>query len=211
MDGVHDLGGLDGFGAVDAPPSEPAFHEEWERRALRAMLAVNIGLGTSGGRFRHSIERMDPAHYLSSSYYEHWLTGVSTLLVEAGKTSRSDLDKRAGGHFPLSRPDRGDQPDASEADRLEPQFAPGDVVRVREWHPRGHTRAPRYVQGKRGVIERLDGSFSVPDFEAHSAARVLDPTYSVRFSAVELWGEGAEPGVSVNVDLWERYLEGDGA
>ena len=209
MDGVHDLGGLDGFGAVDAPPSEPVFHEEWERRALRAMLAVNIGLGISGGRFRHSIERMDPAHYLSSSYYEHWLTGVSTLLVEAGKTSQADLDERAGGHFPLSGPDRGDQPDPSESERLEPRFGPGDVVRVRAWHPRGHTRTPRYVQGKRGTVERVDGSFNFPDFEAHSDARIPDPTYSVRFSAVELWGEGAEPGASVNVDLWERYLEGD--
>jgi hypothetical protein len=36
---------------------------------------------------------------------------------------------------------------------------------------------------------------------------VLDPTYSVRFTAAELWGEGASADESVNVDLWERYLE----
>ncbi len=208
MDGVHDLGGLEGFGAVYAPPTEPVFAADWERRALRAMLATNIALGVSGGQFRHSIERMQPAHYLSSSYYEHWLTGVSTLLVEAGKTSQADLDERAGGHFPLSGPDRGEAPHASESDRVDPRFAPGDAVRVRAWHPRGHTRAPRYVQGKRGVVERLDGPANIPDFEAHAGGRtILDPTYSVRFSAAELWGEGAEPGASVNVDLWERYLE----
>ena len=209
MDGVHDLGGLDGFGAVNATPSEPVFSEGWERRAVRAMLATNIGLRVSGGQFRHSIERMDPAHYLSSSYYEHWLTGISTLLVEAGKTSQSDLDRRAGGRFPLSRADRGRPPEAGEPDRVDARFAPGDAVRVRAWHPQGHTRAPRYVQGKRGVIDRLDGPANFPDFEAHVGGAVLDPTYSVRFSCEELWGEGAERGASVNVDLWERYLEVD--
>src|SRR6187200_2068745 len=96
MDGVHDLGGLDGFGPVTAPPSEPVFAEDWERRALRVMMATIIGLDPGGARFRHSIERMDPGHYLTSSYYEHWLTGVSTLLVEAGKTSSEELDRRAG-------------------------------------------------------------------------------------------------------------------
>ena len=209
MDGVHDLGGLDGFGSVDAPPTEPVFAADWERQAVRVMLAVNIGLGVSGGQFRHSIERMEPAHYLSSSYYEHWLTGVSTLLVEAGKTSQADLDQRAGGRFPLSRPDRGEPPDPAETDHVDARFAPGDAVRVREWHPRGHTRAPRYVQGKRGVVERLDGPANVPDFEAHGGGKVLDPTYSVRFTAAELWGDGAEVAASVNVDLWERYLEAD--
>ena len=107
MDGVHDLGGLDGFGPVTAPPSEPVFAEDWERRALRVMMATIIGLDPGGARFRHSIERMDPGHYLTSSYYEHWLTGMSTLLVEAGKTSSEELDRRCRGRFPLSRADRG--------------------------------------------------------------------------------------------------------
>ena len=72
MDGVHDVGGLEGFGPVDAPPSEPVFAEEWERGAFRVAMAALGGLQSPGGRFRHSIERMDPAHYLASSYYEHW-------------------------------------------------------------------------------------------------------------------------------------------
>src|SRR5690348_17193949 len=107
MDGVHDLGGLDGFGIVDVPPDEAVFGQDWERRALRAMMATVIALDAGGARFRHSIERMAPEHYLGSSYYEHWLTGISTLLVEAGIVTAEELDRRAGGHFPLSRPDRG--------------------------------------------------------------------------------------------------------
>jgi nitrile hydratase len=187
MDGVHD----------------------WERRAFRMNLAVLMALSPSGGGFRHSIERMDPAHYLSSSYYEHWVTGLSTLVVEAGMTTNDDLDQRAGGHFPLSRPDRGTLPDEPVPVSTAPRFGIGDRVRVRAWHPPGHTRAPRYVQGKRGVVTRLDGAFSVPDIEAHGGGVVLDPTYSVRFTSRELWGEGGSETEAVNVDLWERYLEED--
>jgi nitrile hydratase len=207
VDGIHDLGGLDGFGPVEHTPDEPVFAEDWERRTMRAMVAISGALEAGGGKFRHSIERMDPAHYLNSSYYEHWLTGVSSLLVEAGILTSDELDRRAGGHFPLSRPDRGTSPTGAEDDRTEPRFSVGDYVRVREWHPAGHTRAPRYVQGKRGVVVRVDEPANLPDVEAHSRRRVLDPTYSVRFTARELWGEGGADDVSVSVDLWEHYLE----
>jgi len=209
VDGIHDLGGVQGFGAVDHTPAEPVFAEDWERGAMRVTFAVTMIASGGTPAFRHSIERMDPAHYLSSSYYEHWLTGVATLLVDRGLTSRGDLDERAGGHFPIGRPDRGRAPDQPEPDRTAPRFRVGDRVRVREWHPLGHTRAPRYVQGKRGVVTRLDGAENVPDFEAHGGGKVLDPVYSVRFEPSELWGEGGEDGATVNVDLWERYLEAD--
>jgi len=208
MDGVHDLGGLDGFGPVEHPPSEPFFAEDWERRAFRLTLAVNGALRVPGGRFRHSIERMDPAHYLGSSYYEHWLTSAATLAVESGKVTHEELEERAGGRFPISRPDRGTPPE-DRTERIEPRFAVGDRVRVREWHPAGHTRAPRYVQGKRGVVVRVDGAFNVPDIEAHGGGFVRDPTYSVRFTSQELWGDGGASGETMHVDLWERYLEED--
>ena len=206
VDGVHDLGGIDGFGPVDHSPDEPFFAEPWERRAFRLAIGSMSGLGASGGSFRHSIERMDPAHYLSSSYYEHWFTSAATLAVEAGVVTHEELERRAGGRFPISRPDRGAAA-TGEADRTEPRFAVGDRVRVREWHPLGHTRAPRYVQGKRGEVVRVDDAYNVPDLEAHGGGKVLDPTYSVRFTSRELWGEGGTDGESIHVDLWERYLE----
>jgi len=209
MDGVHDLGGVAGLGSVDIEADEPVFHDDWERRVFRVNTAVSIAGLVTGGSFRHSIERMDPGHYLTSSYYEHWLTGVATILVERGLVTPEELERRAGGRFPLSRPDRGRAPDAEGTDRTEPRFAVGDWVRVREWHPAGHTRAPRYVQGKRGRVVRRDGAFSVPDVEAHSAGKRLEPTYSVQFTAPELWGEGGATGEVVHVDLWEGYLEED--
>lgn len=209
MGGVHDLGGVEGFGEVEVEADEPTFHEDWERRVFRLNAAAGqAGFVKSGGAFRHSIERMDPAHYLASSYYEHWLTGIATLAVEQGVVTRAELDERAGGWFPLSGPDRGVAPEAGAEDRTAPRFAIGDTVRVRAWHPPGHTRAPGYVQGKRGVVVRQDGAHSVPDVEAHSDRRQLEPTYSVRFTAEELWGDAGAPGDVVQVDLWERYLDG---
>ncbi|HEY5165947.1 MAG TPA: nitrile hydratase subunit beta [Acidimicrobiia bacterium] len=210
MDGVHDLGGIAGFGAVEIEADEPMFHQDWERRVFRLTTAANMtGTVSSGGAFRHSIERMEPAHYLNSGYYEHWLTGIATLVVERGLVTRAELDELAGGRFPLSRVDRGIAPDLGADDQTVPRFEIGREVRVRAWHPAGHTRAPRYVQGKRGVVVRHDGAFSVPDVEAHSDRRRLEPTYSVRFTAGELWGEGGAPGEVVHVDLWESYLEDD--
>ena len=210
MDGVRDLGGMEGFGPVDHSPDEPYFTADWERRAFRLTIGTIGGVGANGGMFRHSIERMDPAHYLSSSYYEHWLTAAATLAVEAGAVTIDELEQRAGGGFPIARPDRGTAP-LDRDGRTEPRFAVGDRVRVREWHPRGHTRAPRYVQGKRGEVVRVDGAFNVPDIEAHGGGFVLDPTYSVRFTSRELWGDGGSESECVHVDLWERYLEQESA
>jgi nitrile hydratase len=204
VDGVHDLGGLDGFGRVDHTSSEPLFHEGWERRVFRVVVGTLDVFG--GSRFRHSIERMEPAHYLSSPYYEHWLTGVATLAVEAGVTTADELEQRAGGRFPLSAPDRGVLPD-DLTPRTGPRYAVGDEVRVREWHPPGHTRAPRYVQGKHGTIGRFDGAHNIDDISAHHDGTVADPLYSVRFTSRELWGEAGTDGVVVHVDLFERYLQ----
>ncbi len=103
VDGVHDLGGMSGFGPVVVEPDEPVFHAPWEARVfgLAGLVIMATGLGTPS--FRHSIERMHPEHYLTSTYYEHWLTGLATVAVEAGVIDGDELDASAGG-FPLSRP-----------------------------------------------------------------------------------------------------------
>ena len=208
MDGIHDLGGMDGFGPVEVEPDEPVFHTDWERHACGVTFGSFVMGVSNGGQFRHSIERMDPAHYLSSSYYEHWLTGTATRLVETGKVTLDELELRAGGRFPLSRPVRADDVERGEAGApiAAPRFAIGDRVRVRNEHPHGHTRCPDYVRGKVGTVVRLDGSYSVPDVEAHGDQRVEEPTYSVRFDANELWGDG-QHSTAVHIDWWDRYLE----
>ena len=203
MDGVHDLGGLEDFGSVEVEPDEPVFHAEWERRAA-AMKMVLWFAGTTNGRGRYCTERMDPAWYLVSPYYEHWLTATATELLEAGVITQQQLDERLGSPFAVARPDRAEwlSDPGPSSDRH--RYAMGDEVRVRDFHPLGHTRAPLYVRGKRGRVVRLDGVFSLPDVQVHCDERRREPTYSVRFEASELWGA---PGDPVHVDLWESYLE----
>ena len=94
MNGIHDLGGMHGLGPIRPGPDEPVFHEDWERRMFGLMIATFGGGQFNVDEFRHAIERMDPAHYLESSYYEHWLTAVETLLVEKGVLTEDELAAR---------------------------------------------------------------------------------------------------------------------
>src|SRR5437764_852850 len=87
---------------VRAQLTEPGFHEPWERRAAVVTFGVFLTGTSNGGQFRHSIERMDPSHYLGSSYYEHWATGIATRMVELGLVTVDELEARAGGTFLLS-------------------------------------------------------------------------------------------------------------
>jgi nitrile hydratase subunit beta len=207
MDGIHDLGGMGGFGPVEIERDEPKFHEPWEARAFALN---NLGIVRIAAynvhEYRHAVERMDPAHYLAASYYERWFTGVASLLVEKGIVTRAELEHRAGGPFPLSHPPS----EVSAAPAPEPgapRFTAGDWLRVKDRHPRGHTRAPRYVRGRRGQVLRVSRRFELPDLAGHALPAPQEPTYHVEFAARELWGDGAEPRESVIVDLWESYLE----
>ena len=166
VDGIHDLGGVQGFGPVDIETDEQVFHADWERRAYRLTASAMLA-GHLSGRFRHAIERMDPTWYLSSPYYEHWLTATATALVEGGLITQEELDERLGAAYPVARPVRAPRLDDPGPSANTHRYGVGDAVHVREWHPLGHTRAPRYVQGKPGVVVRLDGVFSLPDVEYH--------------------------------------------
>lgn len=209
MDGIHDLGGKLGFGPVEREVDEPVFHEPWEGRVFGIAGSGLGALGLNTPMFRHAIERMDATHYLTSSYYEHWLTAVATLAVERGAVDAAELEARVRGGFPLSRPVAPDPVPASLAGppASEPRFAVGDHVRVRNIHPIGHTRCPDYFRDRTGEVVRVDLDQPVAELEAHQEVRVLEPVYSVRFTSTELWGDGAEDGTSVAVDLSERYLE----
>jgi nitrile hydratase beta subunit len=204
---AHDLGGAKGFGPVEVEREEPVFHAEWERRAFGITGTFMASGAANTSEFRHAIERMDPDWYLDSTYYEHWLTGLATLLVEKGVVSPEDLERTGVESFPLARPAAPDAASVDPAAAGTEPFELGQAIRVREFDAPGHTRCPAYVRGRTGVVVRRDGSYSVPDVEAHTDARPEEPTYSVRFDASELWGDEAEPGATVCVDLWHRYLE----
>jgi len=196
-----------GFTGIDVEPNEPQFHHPWESLAFRLNLAaIGVMRTYNTDEYRHAVERMAPAHYLSASYYERVITAVATLLVEKGAVTHAELEQRADGHFPLAEPAV-----ANEADgRPEPEtahFAIGDRVRVREMYPPGHTRAPRYVRGRTGVVVQVVRPFKYPDAEAHRLPRRREPTYHVEFAARELWGNDAATTDTVIVDLWQTYLQ----
>jgi nitrile hydratase subunit beta len=94
MHGIHDLGGMHGLGPVVEEKNEPVFHENWEKRAFGLFAATFVFAGYTVDEFRHAIEKMDPAHYLESSYYEHWLTAFEELLINHGFVTREELDAR---------------------------------------------------------------------------------------------------------------------
>src|SRR4030081_2152076 len=198
---------MQGFGPVEVEPDEPTFHGAWEARTF----AVAGGALGAGGfntpMFRHAIERMDPGHYLTSSYFEHWLTAVATLLVEAAMISQAALDAPART-LCLSRPATVGPDDVQlGSERETPRFAVGDAVRVRDIHFGGPARCPGYVGVRQGVIVRVEPVVPIPELEAHRNEKVLDPTYGVRFEAAELWSDAAEANAPVHVDLYEQYLE----
>jgi nitrile hydratase len=213
MDGVHDLGGMDGFGAV--AHDEGPFHVSWEKRVFGMGLVAVAAAGINTDAWRHLIERTDPARYLASTYWERWLDALERVFVEKGILTRAELEARS--HDPAPPP-RVEGPAFTDALRrvmstgastlrtgAAPQFVPGDAIVVRRRHPRGHTRCPRYVRGARGVVERCHGCHVLPDAHAHGQGERPEPLYSVRFAAADLWGDGAEG--RVYVDLWESYLE----
>jgi nitrile hydratase beta subunit len=201
VDGIHDLGGREGHGPVALDdPDGPVFAEPWEGRAFGTTMVGLFALRVPTPAFRHAIERMDPAHYLASSYYEHWLTAAATLAVEAGAVTVAELPEG----FPLARPalvSGAAVPDPQPG----PVLAVGDRVRVRDEPFSGHTRCPAYVRGRAGVVVRVGPVGHVPEVEAHRWEKIREQTYTVRFDAADLWpGRG---GHSVAVDLHQHDLE----
>ncbi len=217
MNGIHDMGGMTCFGPIQREENEPIFHSPWERRVF-GMAMMTMGQVDTLDAFRHTTERMDPVHYLSSSYYEHWLAGLETVLVEKGILTKEELatgiarDTSGSTRTPLPPEavlaivQRG-APVNRQTGRLTPRFKPGDRVIARNLNPSGHTRLPRYVRSKQGVIDRVHGTFVYPDTNAHGGGEQPQPVYSVRFDARELWGPAIPTHDSLYIDLWEDYLE----
>ncbi len=216
MNGVHDMGGMDGFGPIEPEADEPLFHADWERRVLALALAMGFSGAWNIDISRHARERIPPAGYLAASYYEKWLLGLETLLVEKGLVSTGEIEagRSAGGTTPETRVIKADEVAQSLAEGgpynrdtdAPARFKSGDRVIVRNIHPAGHTRAPRYVRCKTGLIERHYGAHVYPDSNAHGRGPDPQHLYSVRFSAREVWGEDASARDAIFADLWEPYL-----
>jgi nitrile hydratase subunit beta len=217
MNGVHDMGGMMGFGPVVPEANEPVFHADWEKRSLAMNIAMAPLGGWGGDRSRFARESLPPASYLSMSYYEIWFEGLVSLLLANGFVSESELD--AGRVLQPGKPvaqivrpeDIGPmlakgRPVLRSSD-APARFQEGDRVRAKNMHPIGHTRLPRYVRGHLGTITHVHGAHVFPDSNAAGEGESPQWLYTVNFPTQELWGDDADPTVSISVDAWESYLE----
>jgi len=202
MDGVHDLGGKQGFGPVRCATSKYVFKADWEPRA-NALYSLGVRLGLINmDEYRHAIERMEPRHYLSASYYERSLTGFVTLCVEKGVVTHEELERLAGGRVPLSLPSAKGRSNALPRQ----SFVIGDRVRVKNEFVSGHVRMPGYIRGKTGIVVGISPAYPFPDAAAHNLEARAEPTYDVRFRAEDLWSQAADTA-NVHVGVFESYLE----
>ena len=218
MNGVHDMGGMHGMGAIPDEENEPVFHEPWEGRIYALTRALRAGGGAwnlDAGRYE--IERLPPADYLRMSYYERWEARLRTQVVKNGLATQPEVESGtpAPGSAKAQPALTADmvpvmitrRASTRRATGAPPRFQAGWRVRARNIHPPGHTRLPRYVRGKAGIVAADRGVFVFPDTNAHLLGESPQHLYSVRFAARELWGEQASPHDFVYLDLWDDYLE----
>ena len=216
MDGIHDMGGMQGFGHVQQLTAAPPFAEPWEGKAfVIGALAARIS-GTNMHAFRYAIERVPPREYLAG-YWNRWTIAAQTMMEDSGIVTDEEVRARAarlsGQDVPEPPPPTPHKPqmpsggpgnlrtvDAPSA------FAVGDRVRVADLDPTGHTRLPRYVRRRSGTVTALQPAAVFPDTAAAFAGENPQHCYTVEFDSRELWGADAEP-FRLSIDLFEPYLE----
>jgi nitrile hydratase subunit beta len=215
MDGIHDMGGMHGFGKVEPEQDEPVFHAPWEGRCL----ALNRALGAIGAwtidEGRAGIEQLPPDVYLAASYYGKWALRLENMVIARRLAGADEL---AAGHALHSgKPRRkltvADVPGTltrGSFGRQAPtpaRFAVGDRVRTKNIHPATHTRLPRYARGHVGVIEAIRGCHVFPDSTAVGGGENPQWLYTVVFDARELFGETADTALKVSIEAFEPYLQ----
>lgn len=236
MSAVHDMGGVrELFGPIPVEADEPVFHHRWEARVLATTLLARAMLGNNVDAFRWTMERLPRAQYLAG-YYQRWLAGLERSLVDWGVLAPGELDARLAGAVPQARGRarpgalrralwrrlvrtavrpmprwllrlyprvQGKRRQAGAP----PRFAVGDRIVVSAAPAAGHTRRPRYTWGKRGTIVGHHGAMVLADRRARGERGSDDHLYTIEFDGEALWGNGAEPGTAIRIDLFESYLE----
>jgi nitrile hydratase len=217
VNGVHDMGGMDGFGKVEVEPNEPMFHAEWEGRVLAMVRAMGAAGAFNIDTSRFYREMLPPDVYLASSYYQKWLLGLEDMLVDKGYIAVSEV--KAGHATEPAKPLKRGKFTIADVERVmvrgkfgrnasaPAKFKPGDRVRAKNMHPVTHTRLPRYARGHVGVVERNLGCNVFPDSAAMEAGENPQWLYTVVFDGAELWGPDGDPTTKISIDAFEPYLE----
>jgi nitrile hydratase len=216
VNGVHDMGGMHGFGPVAPEPNEPVFHSDWEARVLALNRALGYARAWNIDMSRAAIEMLPPDIYLTRSYYEKWALRMERLLLDlklvdadeitAGRALRPGkaLPRKLNAADVASALTRGSFERTPSAPAL---FKVGDRVRTRNINPATHTRLPRYARCRVGTIECVRGCHVFPDTVAIGKGENPQWLYTLLFEGRELWGENCQPGLKVSIEAFEPYLE----
>ena len=215
MNGIHDMGGMHGFGKVQPDADDRPFHAAWEARVLAMQRAIRFARAWNIDMSRDAIERQPPQRYLAASYYERWLMGMETNAVEKGLI---DPDEMAAGRAlrpgkPVAHMTKDDLGQSftrgsfSRPASREARYKPGDRVRTRNINPPTHTRLPRYARGHEGLIEAVRGCHVFPDSVTTGHGEDPQWLYTVVFNGRQLWGADADPTLKVSIEAFEPYLE----
>ncbi len=217
MNGVHDCGGMQCYGPLQHTAAEPPFPERWEARVLALNVASWYVRNADLPTFRSDIEALPAADYLRISYWEIWYTALLNRLVANHWLTRREVEVGHSDGTTLQGAQAISAPEAvaelfkpRTQSRKDPQvarFRVGSRVRAKNMNPTGHTRLPRYVRGKGGVVTAYRGIYDFPDTDEYNLGANPTAVYSVRFAGRELWGNDAPANDVIYVDLWERYLE----
>lgn len=223
MDGIHDLGGKQGFGRVEAENTDLPLPERWQgfvftmiNQLLRSGIAHNVDY------FRHAVERISPNAYLEDGYYGRWLGAGETILVEAGVVTQDEVNaavaERGSTHPGAARPSASPErfPTKIEVEEVPPTgerqiessplFGIGTSVRTLRHGKSGHTRLPAYARDANGVVVACHNAWVYPDSHAHGEGEAPEYLYTVEFSAKTLFGQDCESDTTVCLDLFESYL-----
>jgi len=217
MNGVHDMGGMDGFGKVEVEANEPPFHETWEGRVLALQRALGYAGAWHIDDSRYSQETLPPQQYLGASYYRRWMLGMQKNLLERGFVGADEIEAGHSLRSPAKKLPRKLTLDAVPGSltrssffrqqQAPARFKPGDRVRTVNINPPTHTRLPRYARDKVGVVEMIHGCHAYPDSVATDRGDDPQWLYTVVFDGREIWGADADPTLKVSIDAFEPYLE----
>ncbi|MGW9022727.1 nitrile hydratase subunit beta [Streptomyces sp. NPDC055722] len=217
LDGIHDMGGMHGWGDLAPPLPEPVFAEHWEGRAFALSLLSMRLSGRNLDAFRHALERLQPIDYLVDGYYGRWLHAAELLLTDSNIIAKDAVDARiranAGEKIeepPVPEPTKPDyQPTGPGSLRSiddPPKFSVGERVMTKDLQTAGHTKLARYLRRRPCLIQSIRPAALLPDTHAHFLGENAQHVYAVTFDSQELWGAEAEK-FELTADLYESYLE----
>jgi len=220
MDGIHDLGGKQGYGPIEVDADEAPFHHDWEAREWGIAQSARTP-GITIDWWRHCRELIQPEDYLGRPYFDSWAQTDFSTYIEAGWMT---LQEVSSGKFASRDGDHSEPPDAltlqqvlqedrAHAFRFDAEigaaaaFSEGQQVMTSKHGHSGHTRLPQYARGRRGTIQVCNGAHVYPDLSAQGK-EIHQYCYNVMFMASELWPEAQGSRDKVYLDLWESYLTG---